>query len=246
MLDQLTTSFYASFQDILKHYRCIVVHGGGPSITDLLGRLNIEGEFHEGLRKTTRETLEVVEMVLGGKVSGQITGELAKHGVKAVGVKGSETTLLRATYMNREKLDYVGKVDYVNADLLEHLLEGDYVPVVSPFGKTDDHQTVNINADVAAAAIAKAVQAEKLLFVTDVPGILVDDQVIQDTTPEEISSLIDGGIIYGGMIPKVQSAVDALSDHMQEVLIVSGEDALVEEDKIKGTSIRAKRKEKIK
>ena len=245
MLDQLTASFYASFKELQEHYHCIIVHGGGPAITSLLDKLKIEGEFYNGLRKTTKQTLEVVEMVLGGTVSGQITGELTRQGIPAVGVKGSEAYLLQATYMDKENLDFVGKVDHVDPSVLQQLLSNGYVPVVAPFGKTADHQTVNINADVAAGAIAQAVGAEKLLYVTDVPGILVEGQVLEQTTPDEIVSMIEEGTIYGGMIPKVQSAVEALSDHLQEVLIVSGERPLMEGDTLTGTSIKAKRKEKV-
>ncbi len=245
MIDQLTDSFYASFQNILHHYNCIIVHGGGPAITNLLSRLNIEGEFHEGLRKTTPETLEVVEMILGGKVGAQITSELTKQGIDAISLKGSEASLLMCTYMDKENLGLVGKVDKVTPDILLHSLRSGYVPVVAPFGKTGDLQTVNINADVAASAIAKAVGAEKLLYVTDVPGILVNDEMVSMITPEEIDVMIDAGTIYGGMIPKVRSAMETLSDHLEEVWIVSGEQALMEGDKIKGTSIRAKRKERV-
>ncbi|WLR48733.1 acetylglutamate kinase [Halobacillus litoralis] len=245
MLDQLTDDFYNSFKDLQKHYHCIIVHGGGPAITKLLDQLNIEGEFFDGLRKTTPETLEVVEMVLGGSVNSKITGHLMKKGMKAVGVKGSETSLLQADYLDKENLGLVGKIRDVNPMFLKKLLDEGYLPVVAPFGRTDDHQTVNINADVAAGAIATAVSAEKLLYVTDVPGILVDDEILASTTPEEIDGMIDQGIIYGGMIPKVHSATEALSDHLEEVRIVSGEKALMEGDLLNGTSIRTKRKEMV-
>ena len=245
MLDQLTDSFYESFNEMKQHYHCIIVHGGGPAITRLLGKLEIEGEFFEGLRKTTPETLEIVEMVLGGSVSGQITGNLTKHGVNAVGVKGSDASLLTAKYADQENLGFVGNVDQVDPAVLNTLVHAGYVPVVAPFGKTKENQTVNINADVAAAAIAKAVGAEKLIFVTDVPGILVDDEVIGEVTPEDIEGMIERGTIYGGMIPKVHSASEALSEHLQEVRIVSGEQPLMNGDVLKGTSIRARRKEKV-
>ncbi|WP_394219270.1 acetylglutamate kinase [Halobacillus trueperi] len=245
MLDQLTDDFYNSFQELQKHYQVIIVHGGGPAITRLLDQLNIEGEFYDGLRKTTPETLEVVEMVLGGSVNGKITGHLMKKGMKAVGVKGSEASLLQADYLDKENLGLVGEVRDVNPVLLQKLINEGYLPVVAPFGRTDDHQTVNINADVAAGAIATAVGAEKLLYVTDVPGIIVEDEILALTTPEEIEGMIDQGTIYGGMIPKVHSATEALSDHLEEVKIVSGKKPLMEGDMLNGTSIRAKRKEPV-
>ncbi|WP_281658850.1 acetylglutamate kinase [Halobacillus sp. Cin3] len=245
MLDKLTDDFYDSFQELLTHYRCIIVHGGGPAIRRLLDRLQIKGEFIEGLRKTTADTMEAVEMALGGTVSSQITGRLSGRGVKALGVKGSEAELLTADFVDEAQLGFVGKVKEVDPSVLDHLLEGGYVPVVAPFGKTTDGRTVNINADTAAAAVARAVQAEKLLFVTDVPGILVDGKLVEGTTPEEINQYIQEGIIYGGMIPKVQSAVEALSDRLQEVWIVSGGDRLVQGSQLKGTSIRSGRKETV-
>ncbi|MYL20433.1 acetylglutamate kinase [Halobacillus litoralis] len=245
MLDKLTDDFYDSFRELLTHYRCIIVHGGGPAISRLLDRLQIKGEFIEGLRKTTAETMEAVEMALGGTVSSQITERLAGCGIQALGVKGSEAGLLTADFVNEEQLGFVGKVKDVNPSVLNHLLEGGYAPVVAPFGKTTDGRTVNINADTAAAAVARAVQAEKLLFVTDVPGILVDGRLVEGTNPEEIEQFIQEGVIYGGMIPKVQSAVEALSEWLQEVWIVSGEDRLVQDSRLKGTSIRAGRKETV-
>ena len=187
----------------------------------------------------------MVEMVLGGSVNGRITGHLMKKGIKAVGVKGSEASLLQADYLDKENLGLVGKVKEVNPTILKNLLAESFLPVVAPFGKTEDHQTVNINADVAAGAIATAVGAEKLLYVTDVPGILVEDEILDCTTPEEIDGMIEQKVIYGGMIPKVRSATEALSDHLQEVRIVSGEQALMEGDSLNGTSIRTKRKEMV-
>ncbi|MGP4068677.1 acetylglutamate kinase [Halobacillus sp. B29] len=244
MIERLTEEFYESFHGLLKHYHCLIVHGGGPAITTLLGRMDIEGEFHEGLRKTTKETLEVVEMVLGGKVNAQITSALARQNILPVGLKGCDASLLTASYVNQDDLGFVGQVEEVKTDLLYHCMQAGYLPVVAPLGKTESGQTVNINADLAAAAIAKAMQAEKLLFVTDVPGIISEDEVIKETSPEEIESLISGGCIYGGMIPKVQSAMAALSEHLQEVMIVSGEDALIQGDRMKGTKIRATVKER--
>jgi acetylglutamate kinase len=245
IIDQLTQEFYDSFSELLDHYHCIIVHGGGPAITSLLSRLEIEGEFHNGLRKTDEKTLEVVEMTLGGKVNAQITTALLKQGIKALGIKGSDASLITAVYEDQENLGFVGKVENVDAGILYQCLNADYLPVVAPLGKTKEGQTVNINADTTAGAIAQAVKAEKLLFVTDVPGILRDEKVIEQSTPQEIQSLIDHGWIYGGMIPKVQSAIEALSDQLQEVMIVSGKQAIIQGNHMKGTKIRSKRKEGV-
>lgn len=245
MIDQLTDTFYESFRELLEHYNCMIVHGGGPAITSLMQRLNIEGEFHEGLRKTTEETLEVVEMTLGGKVNSQISSRLSALKMKPLGLKGSDAALLTARYVDQENLGFVGEVEQVNTNILFECLHAGYMPIIAPLGKTKDGQTVNINADLAAAAIARAVKAEKLLFVTDVPGILRQGELVEETTPEEIQSFIERGVIYGGMIPKVHSAMDALSDHLQEVMIVSGERPLIKDDQMTGTTICMKRKEGV-
>ncbi|UOR10973.1 acetylglutamate kinase [Halobacillus amylolyticus] len=245
MLDRLSKDFYQSFMELRKHYHCVIVHGGGPAITSMLDRLKIESEFHEGSRKSTKEILEVVEMTMGGKVNAQITSKLGRQSIRAIGIKGSDASLLTARLIDQEKWGYVGEVEQVETDLLLRLLEADYLPVLAPLGKTQDGQTVNINADLAAAAVAKAMNAEKLLFVTDVLGIMRQGAVMEETTPEEITSLIENGWIYGGMIPKVQSAVDALSDQLEEVMIVSGEQPLIQKNQMVGTKIRSKRKEGI-
>ncbi|UOQ95316.1 acetylglutamate kinase [Halobacillus shinanisalinarum] len=245
MLDRLSEEFYQSFTVLRKHYHCIIVHGGGPAITSMLDRLKIESEFHEGSRKTTTESLEVVEMVMSGKVNAQITSNLGRQSIRAVGIKGSDASILTASYVDQQKWGYVGKIEQVETDLLLRFLEADYLPVLAPLGKTQGGQTLNINADLAAAAVAKAMNAEKLLFVTDVPGIMRQGAVVKETTPSEITSLIENGGIYGGMIPKVKSAVEALSDQLQEVRIVSGEQPLIQQDQMVGTKIRSKRKEEV-
>ncbi len=245
MLDQLSGDFYDSFKELLDHYHCIIVHGGGPAISRLLDRLRIEGVFYDGLRKTTAETLEVVEMTLGGTVNGHITSKLSDRGLLPLGIKGSDAGLLKATITDQERLGYVGEVSHVQPDVIHHCLQAGYTPVIAPLGKTESGQTVNINADVAASAIAKAIGAEKLLFVTDVPGILRQGELIEETTPEEIASLIEQGWIYGGMIPKVQSATQALSERLEEVMIVSGEQPLIKDQQMIGTTIRMKRKEGV-
>ncbi|MCP3030953.1 acetylglutamate kinase [Halobacillus sp. A1] len=245
MINHLSESFYKSFCELKKRYQCVVVHGGGPAITALLEDLNIKGEFFEGLRKTTAETLEVVTMTLGGTVSAQVTSAFTKQGVPCVGLKGSDGGLLQARLIDEEKLGFVGEIEGVNGGLIQQILEKDYIPVIAPLATTADGQMVNVNADVAAAAVANALNAEKLLFVTDVPGIMNEGEIIERTTPEEIESMITAGVIYGGMIPKVKSAVNALSEHLHEVLVVSGEQSLVQGDVIKGTTIHQTVKEGV-
>ncbi len=237
MVDCLSEDFYKSLALLSEYYHCVVVHGGGPAITSLLQALKIEGEFYNGLRKTTPETLEVVKMTLGGTVSAQVTSALEKHSVSALGLKGCDGQLLQASFVDQEKLGLVGNIEQVNTALIHQLLVTGYLPVIAPLAVTENGQTVNVNADVAAAAVADALQAEKLLFVTDVPGILNGETMIERITPNEIHQLIDTEVIYGGMIPKVNSAIDALSEKLKEVLIVSGEQSLLKDGMIKGTTI---------
>ncbi|WP_173918367.1 acetylglutamate kinase [Halobacillus sp. Marseille-Q1614] len=243
MIDQLTDHFYKSLAALTDRYHCVVVHGGGPAITALLKNLQIEGEFYNGLRKTTPETLEVVKMTLGGKVSAQVTSALCKHGVAALGLKGSDGGLLKAGLVDEEKLGLVGDIEQVNTSLIHQLLNSGYLPVIAPLAVTVDGETVNVNADNAAAAVADALQAEKLMFVTDVPGILNGEHIIERITPPEIHSLMESGVIYGGMIPKVNSAIEALSAKLKEVLVVSGEQSLLQDGVIKGTTIYHELKE---
>ncbi|MCA0985276.1 acetylglutamate kinase [Halobacillus yeomjeoni] len=245
MISRLSEKFYESFSELMLHYHVIIVHGGGPAITRMMDKLGVSGEFHQGLRKTNEETLEIVEMALCGKVNGEITSRLAAEKINALGMKGSDASILTARFIDQENLGFVGEVEEVNADILYRLLQAGYLPVLAPLGKTITGQTVNINADLSAAAVAKAVNAEKLIYVTDVPGILRGEEVIERITPEEINTSIDEGWIYGGMIPKVQSAMEALSDQLKEVMIVSGEHALISNQIMNGTTIQHKSKEGV-
>ncbi len=239
MLHGATGEFFHSFKQLQEHYHCIVVHGGGPKISNLMEKLEIESVFHNGHRKTTAETLEIVEMVLGGHVNVQVTSNLMNHDISCLGIKGCDG-LLTAELIDEATLGFVGQVKQVEKELLIHCLKGGYVPVVAPLGRTETGMTVNINADLAAAAIAKDMQAEKLLYVTDVPGILHEEQLVETTTAEDVKAWISQGVIHGGMVPKVEAAVSSLSDHLKEVVIVSGEQPLLHSNKIKGTSIYAK------
>lgn len=245
MIDQLSESFYESFIQLSEHYHCVIVHGGGPAITSLLNDLGIKGEFYDGLRKTTAETLDVVMMTLGGKVSNQVTSSLARHGRHSIGLKGSDGGLIQASLIDEEKLGFVGQVEQVKGNLIKQLLDHEYIPVIAPLARTSEGQLVNVNADAGAAAVANALNAEKLLFVTDVAGIIKQGKIIDRTTPEEIQKMIEDGDIYGGMIPKVTAAISALSDDLQEVLVVSGERSLIEGETIKGTTIYQQRKEEV-
>ncbi|WP_043980515.1 acetylglutamate kinase [Priestia megaterium] len=240
IVNQLTSAFFESIQQLKANgYQIIVVHGGGPDIQDTLTKLRIETEFVDGLRKTSKEALEVVTMVLAGKVNKQLVKDLQKANLKAVGLSGIDGLLLKAEAIDVERLGYVGEVKGVNDTLLKQLTDSKYIPVVSSIGADEEGNSYNINADVAAGAVAQAVNAEKLMFVTDVKGVLKDGALLPELTKSEIDALIEEKVIYGGMIPKVTSAINALSPLLEEVHIISGTDGFLDkEGNLIGTAIK--------
>ncbi|WP_195781206.1 acetylglutamate kinase [Priestia megaterium] len=240
IVNQLTSAFFESIQQLkASGYQIIVVHGGGPDIQDTLTKLHIETEFVDGLRKTSKEALEVVTMVLAGKVNKQLVKDLQKANLKAVGLSGIDGLLLKAEAIDVERLGYVGEVKGVNDTILKQLTDSQYIPVISSIGADEEGNSYNINADVAAGAVAQAVNAEKLMFVTDVKGVLKDGTLLPELTKSEIDGLIEKKVIYGGMIPKVTSAVNALSPLLEEVHIISGIDGFLDkEGKMIGTAIK--------
>lgn len=239
MIDDLTDQFFADIKKIQKHgYKPIIVHGGGPAINRLLENLQIQSEFINGLRKTTREVMEVVEMVLSGNITNKIVRSMHTNGISAIGVTGSDSGLIQAEAKDFENLGLVGEVTEINRDLLLNLISMDLVPVISPIaiGKNTT-EYYNVNADSAAAAIAVAVNAEKMLFVTDVPGVLKGEQMLEKVTQKDILSLIEDGVITGGMIPKVLAALKSLEGGMNRVMIVSGKSPLFRKGQFIGTTI---------
>lgn len=239
VLNELSPSFFESLQAMYAQGKKIVlVHGGGPEIGQMLKKLNVASEFVDGLRRTTKDVLEVVEMILSGKVNKLLVGLLQQYGMPAVGISGVDAHLLEAAPIDFAKLGYVGKVVKVNDTFLETLLRFGYIPVIAPLGVDEAGQTYNINADTAAGAIAKALNVQQLLFVTDVPGILQNGAVVERTTVAEIEQMIATGIITGGMIPKVKAAAAALSKELAEVMIVSGKTPFYANGQLYGTSIR--------
>ncbi len=191
----------------------VVVHGGGPQIGELLGRLGKETEFKDGLRVTDSETLDVARMVLVGKVGRDIVGAINIHGAYAVGLSGEDGGLIRAVPRD-PSLGFVGDVESVQPGILQRLLAEDLIPVVSTIGAGPDGQAYNINADTVAGAIAGALRAEKVVYLTDVPGLLrdVDDptSIIAQATVSQLAQLEADGVIAGGMIPKVAACVAAV------------------------------------
>ncbi|MGH1490633.1 MAG: acetylglutamate kinase [Acidimicrobiales bacterium] len=191
----------------------VVVHGGGPQIGELLGRLGKESTFVNGLRVTDAETLDVARMVLVGKVGRNIIGRINRHGAYAVGMSGEDGGLIRATLRDPE-LGFVGDVDSINPGMIQRLLAEDMIPVVSSIGVTDDGQALNINADTVAGALGGALGAEKVVFLTDISGLMEDvndpTSLVARATVADLEEGIASGRIAGGMVPKVLSCIEAV------------------------------------
>jgi acetylglutamate kinase len=206
--------------------RPVVVHGGGPQIGDVMERFGKEPEFLDGLRVTDAETLEIAGMVLVGKVNRQIVSAINTHGPLAVGLSGEDGGLIEARVRD-PALGYVGDVEQVNTQIVERLLAEDLIPVVSTIGvDLAEGQAYNINADTAAGAIAAGLDAEKILYLSDVPGLLgdVDDptSLISRVTPDELTELAGDGTLSGGMLPKVTACLEALAGGVRSAHLLDG------------------------
>jgi len=205
--------------------RPVVVHGGGPQISDLMARLGKQPEFRNGLRVTDAETVDIARMVLVGQVNPQIVAAINVHGPLAVGVSGADAGLIVAAPKNPE-LGFVGEVTSVNPTIVQRLLAQDLIPVVATIGSDAAGQAYNINADTVAGAIAEALGAEKLVYLTDIEGLrrVVDDpkSLIRQTTADELDTLMADGTIAGGMIPKVESCVHAVRHGVRRAHILDG------------------------
>ena len=211
----------------LVGFKPIIVHGGGKEISRWVGKVGKEAEFVNGLRVTDEETMEIAEMVLG-KVNKKLVSMVQELGVKAVGLSGKDGGLLKVTkkYSNGQDIGFVGEVTEVTPDLLFDLLEKDFLPIISPIGFDDSFDTYNINADDAACAIAKAVHAEKLAFLTDIEGVYKnpdDKSTFQSRlTVSAADDLINDGFIGGGMLPKLNNCTSAVRDGVNRVHILDG------------------------
>ncbi len=203
----------------------VIVHGGGPQIGKALARLGIETRFIDGQRVTDDATMEVVEMVLGGPVNKGIVTNIEQHGGTAVGISGKDGNLLRATRLEVEggDLGRVGKVDRVNPQVIERLRESGFIPVIAPIGVDAKGNGYNINADIAASKIAQALGADKLMLLTDVEGILDTSGTLRTSvTVRQARTEISKGVVKGGMVPKVECAIDALAGGVGQVHIIDG------------------------
>ena len=205
--------------------KIVLVHGGGPEINDLMQKLGKKAEFVDGLRVTDKETVDIVQMVLCGKVNKTLVNLLESKGGKAVGLSGMDGRLIEAAVKD-ERLGYVGKITNIHIDPVTDLLEKGYIPVISTVGCDKDGNTYNINGDTAAAHIAGALHAERLIMMTDIAGILRDkddpETLIPEVTVEEAAELQSEGVISGGMIPKVECCIEALRHGVENVIIMDG------------------------
>jgi len=203
----------------------VLVHGGGPEISDMLKKVGKQSEFVDGLRVTDKETAEIVQMVLAGKINKQLVNLLGEFGGNAVGISGIDGHLIEAKVKD-ERLGFVGEITKVNVQPILDLIEKEYIPVVSTVGCDKEGNVYNINADTAASYIAGAMKAERLITMTDIPGILRDvndpDSIIKRVTTEEARQLFRDGVISGGMIPKVECCIEAIEKGVRRVTILDG------------------------
>jgi acetylglutamate kinase len=203
----------------------VVVHGGGPQISDLMRRLGKEPEFVDGLRVTDAESVDIVRMALVGKVNREIVSSLNQHGSLAVGLSGEDAGLIKVE-MRDERLGFVGDVTNIDPSIVHRLLNEELIPVIATVGVDDDGQAYNVNADAAAAAIAQALHAEKLVYLTDVAGIYRDvgddNSLVSRIDVAGLDALLDTGKIADGMIPKLRSCVDALQGGVNRAHILDG------------------------
>ncbi len=202
--------------------RPVLIHGGGPMINAMLERLEVPTAFKNGKRISDAATVEVVEMVLSGTVNKRIAAAINAQGGSAVGLSGKDANLIRCVADDPE-LGFVGRPVEVNTDLLNTLMDGEHIPVIAPIGTGLKGETFNVNGDTAAGAVAAHLNADRLLLLTDIEGVRnADDQVVTELTPDQIEDMIADGTIAGGMIPKAQTALEAIRDGVRAVVIIDG------------------------
>jgi len=213
----------------------VIVHGGGPQIGSLLGRLGKDSTFVQGMRVTDSETMDVVEMVLGGLVNKEIVNLINRHGGSAVGLTGKDGDLIRARQLVLRRdapelaepeiidLGHVGEVQSIDVGVVNMLVQGDFIPVIAPIGVGDDGRSYNINADLVAGKLAEVLQAEKLLLLTNTPGLLDPrGELIAELDVGRVEELIRQGVIHGGMLPKIRCAVEAVQGGVRSAHIIDG------------------------
>lgn len=240
MIDEHAMSSTARDTVLLKYVgmQPLVVHGGGPEISRSMDKMGKAPKFVGGLRVTDSETMEIVKMVLVGKINTEIVSKIGLHGGKSIGISGKDDFLIQSSKRDPTKirqengeilevdLGYVGKIDKINSDLVDVLTQENYIPVISPIGIDKAGNTLNLNADTVAGSIASEINAEKLIVLTDVPGILTDpddpESIIRRIHVDELKELVKEGIITGGMIPKVETCINAVENGVKTAHILDG------------------------
>lgn len=236
MVDEELKSSFARDIVLLKHIGInpVIVHGGGPQIGQLLEKLGKQSTFVEGMRVTDSETMDVVEMVLGGLVNKEIVQLVNQHGGRAIGITGKDGGLIHAKKLTITRktpeldapeiidLGHVGEVTGINPSLINHLTEEKFIPIIAPIGTGEEGEALNINADLVASKIAAVMNAEKLILLTNTEGVLQDGQLLTGLKAEQIKNLIDNEIIRDGMLPKVNCAWDAISSGVKTAHIIDG------------------------
>ena len=239
MVDEALQSSFARDIVLMKlvGINPVVVHGGGPQIGHLLDKLNIQSRFIDGMRVTDSATMDVVEMVLGGSVNKQIVNLINRNGGKAIGITGKDGQLLRAKKLNMQRkqptpemtapeiidIGHVGEVATIKREVIDILIQSDFIPVIAPIGVGDDGSSYNINADLVAGKIAEVLQAEKLMLLTNVAGLKnKEDNILTGLTTQQVDDLIADGTIYGGMLPKIACALDAVKSGVASAHIIDG------------------------
>lgn len=203
----------------------IIIHGGGPKISSMLNALNIESKFIDGIRVTSREAIGVAEMVLSGDINKELVSFFNHHGIKAIGLSGKDAGLFNAESKDFDTFGYTGEIKSVNVEVLEKLLNEGFVPVISPIAGSFEieHPGFNINADSVACEVAKAIKADKVIFLTDTKGVLDENnKLITTLTPKNIKKYKDNQVIRGGMIPKIDACLSCVQNGVQKVHIIDG------------------------
>ncbi len=234
MIDEKLKQCFARDVVLLKlvGMNVVVVHGGGPQIENLLTRVGKKGEFIQGMRVTDAETMEIVEMVLGGQVNKDVVNLINQAGGKAVGLTGKDGGMIRArklmlhsrdNYADLIDIGMVGDITQIDPALISHLQAGTFIPVIAPIGVGEEGETYNINADVVAGKVAEILKAEKLVLLTNTPGVLdKNGKVVTDVTPMQINAMVEDGTLHGGMLPKISSALEAAQSGVKSVHIIDG------------------------
>jgi len=221
-LEGLNQAFFSNFKNLQQEgYDIIITHGGGPAINRELEKQNVSSSVLNGIRVTSEEAINIVQATLIGKVNPALVGELNEAGIKAIGLNGFDGQLLQSEFLDQDTYGFVGKVTSVNTDLINYLCDNQIVPVIACVGASTSGQALNINGDTVASEVALAVGAESLLLVTDVSGIRIEEEYQEEATPALIAQWIEEGHIYGGMIPKVEGAIQVLKAGVPSVQIVN-------------------------